>query len=314
MKKFLIKSFVLFIVGTIITSILFMKDTFAHSGGVPFVKINGQDTKIYTEEEFALINDAPIPSDIAPKNFLINQTISFEVDPEKLSYPKEVTDQATYSWNFGDGQTASGRKVEHNYSNMGSYVVDVEIDYGDLTRFDFYMGDSLPPVQSILIHILPDKDYKLPQPVVKINNQLPEIITTPISAATDSAMIIRNNLAIDLNNRLTFDPSYSIVGTAKIEKYQWDFGQGQGSSKKIDSYRYKLPQYYVTAILRVEDENGFFADTFVNIQNSGSNDENNPWAEELLGFLKIMGWAIPVTIILVVAGLLLRKKARKSTD
>lgn len=291
---------------------IFSKDTFAHLGGIPFVKVNGQETKIYTKEEYVTINDVSIPSDIAPENYLINQTISFEVDPEKLSYPKEVTDQATYTWNFGDGQKANGKKVEHSYSKMGSYVVDVQIDYGDLTRFDFYMGDNLPPSQIILLHIIPDKNYKLPQPVVKINNQLPEIITTPLSAATDSAMISRNNIVIDLNNKLTFDASDSIVGTTKIKKYQWDFGQGTEGTKKIDTYRYKLPQYYATAILRVEDENGFLADTFVDIQNSGLNEENNPWLEELWGSLKLIG-IIFATFIVGIIGILLWKKTRNSS-
>ncbi len=314
MKNSLTKNLVLIATGILITLNLFSSKTLAHSGGVPFVKINGQDTKIYTKEEYALINDVPIPSDIAPENFLINQTISFEVDPEKLSYPKEVTDQATYTWSFGDGQQANGKKVEHTYSKMGSYVVDVQIDYGDLTRFDFYMGDSLPPTQSILVHILPDKDYKLPQPVVRINNQLPEIVTTASSAATGSAMISRNNLEIDLNNRLTFDATESKAGTTKIKKYQWDFGQGKEGTKKVDSYRYKLPQYYVTAILRVEDENGFFVDTFVDIQNSGLNEENNPGTEELWKFLKVMGGAILVTTITGIIGTLLWKKVKKGKD
>ncbi len=314
MKNSLSKSLLLITIGVIVTLNLFAKETFAHSGGIPFVKINGQDTKIYTKEEYASINGASIPSDIAPENFVINQTISFEVDPEKLSYPKEVTDQATYTWNFGDGQEVKGKKVEHSYSKMGSYAVNVQIDYGDLTRFDFYMGDSLPPTQSILVHILPDKEYKLPQPVVKINNQLPKIVTTASSAATNSATISRNNLEIDLNNRLTFDASDSKIGTTKIKKYQWDFGQGSEGTNKVDSYRYKLPQYYVTAILRVEDENGFFADTFVDIQNSGLNEENNPGAEELFKFLKVIGGAILVTIIIGIIGILLWKKTRKNKD
>lgn len=297
----------------LITSIglnLFSKEILAHSGGIPFVKMNGQETKVYTKEEFASIGDTPIPSDIAPENYLVNQTISFEVDPEKLPYPKEVLEQATYSWNFGDGREIRGNKVEHSYPKMGSYIVDVLIDYGDLSRFNYY-GDSPPPTQSIMVHILPNKDYKLPQPVIKINNQFPELVSMRSGFATDSAMITRNNFKTDLNNRLTFDASDSKSGTTKIKKYQWDFGQGTEGTKKTDTYRYKLPQYYVTAILRVEDENGYVVDTFVDLQNTGKNEENNPEVEELLKFLMVIGGAILITTTIGIGGTLLWKRMKK---
>lgn len=290
---------------------IFTRQVLGHSGGIPFVKINGQNTKVYTKEEFAYINDVPIPSDIAPENYLIGQKISFEVDPEKLSYPKEVTDQATYTWDFGDGFNIKGKKVEHSFAKKGTYTVNVEIDYGDLSRFGFFAGDSPPPYQSILVHIFPDSNYKLPQPVIKINDQLPEIISISSGSASDSAIISRNNLKFDLNNRLIFNASDSKPGTTKIVKYSWDFGQGEESSKETDTFRYKLPQYYVTAILRVEDENGFFADAFVDLQNSGKNEENNPELEESLKFIGMMTGTIFLTVVLGISGTILYKKLKK---
>lgn len=55
-----------------------------------------------------------------------------------ISYPDEVTfnadavfednpDNATFNWDFGDGNTAQGTTVTHTYSNLGTYTVEFEV-------------------------------------------------------------------------------------------------------------------------------------------------------------------------------------------
>lgn len=161
---------------------------------------------------------------------------------------------------------------------------------------------EVQPLQTAIINILPNKDYRLPEAIIKINNQIASGLTESTNVATDSGVasgfVPSNTFKIDLNNKLTFDAMGSKPGTTKIKKYRWDFGQEKESTKKVDTFSYKLPQFYISAVLRVEDENGYFSDTFVNIENSGLNEENNPEAEDGLKFLGVMAGAMLITAII----------------
>ena len=109
------------------------------------------------------------------------------------------------------------------------------------------------------------------------------------SSAVESEFMPTNTLKLDLNKNISFDASGSKAGTAKIKQYRWNFGQNnKESNNMIDSNRYKLPLTYVPVVLRVEDDNGFYTDTFVNLENTGLNVENDPVGDNGLRFLGIM--------------------------
>lgn len=53
----------------------------------------------------------------------VNQPISYSVEPSGIG--EHLINSLSYQWNFGDGQSASGKEVSHVYSFPGKYVVTV---------------------------------------------------------------------------------------------------------------------------------------------------------------------------------------------
>lgn len=57
----------------------------------------------------------------------VNQTIPLRVSPSGIS--KAITDSLNYTWNFGDGETATGKEVSYRYAYPGTYVVTIRANY-----------------------------------------------------------------------------------------------------------------------------------------------------------------------------------------
>ena len=268
----------------------------AHVGGVPILKIDGKLTKAYFNSSFtSSVFDLPYNIDKAPEHYIVKKPLDFEIDTTTLPIPEDYIQDLDFIWDFGDGtgeqKIKQGIKNSHTYTKTGTYVVNVMLDASSL---DPNLG--LQQGQTVLINILPSNDYQLPKAVVKVNGQeVPENST--------------KSLSLDLNNRITFDALDSKQGSANIVEYRWDFGQGGKEGRnKITSYRFKLPQYFATVILRVKDENGYYSDFDVQLTNSGKNEKNNPEAEDIIKFVFIIGGAIVFTTIFGIVGTLLFKK------
>lgn len=251
--------------------IILPKAIYAHGGGsLLFVKIDGEETKTYFLEEASIISqNLIIPQDIAPENYRVGEQIKFEVDVSKLEDTKELE----VYWDFGDRSKGTGTSINHTYKKAGSYILRVDIDgYGEKSPI---------PSETVLINIVPNKEYQLPKAVIKVNDKL-------------GTKENYNILDFDLNNSLEFDGSVSKQGSASINKYSWDFGDDKSDSGKITRHQYELPQAFATVVLRVYDENGFFSDAFINIRNSGKNDPNS---------LKNINIIELIPIVLVVLGI-----------
>jgi PKD repeat protein len=303
-----------FALTTIITSLFFtlLMPVSAHRGGVPILKINGELVKIYFDTNFQdSVFDLAYDADKAPQNYVINQQLDFEIDLSKFPVPVEVLEKSTIIWDFGDGtgdKGANKSKITHTYTKTGTFTLQIWADPSTAGINDM----EIQPLQVAVINILPDNNYRLPEAVIKINGQIASGLTKSVmeatSSATPSSVLRPKSFEVDLNNTLTFDASDSKPGTAKIKRYRWSLGQGEEGNNIVESYRYKLPQYYISAVLRVEDENGYFSDTFVNIENSGLNEENNPDFDNAVKFLLIMGGAMLTVAILGIVGFKLFKK------
>ncbi len=260
----------------------------AHSAGYPpFFKIEGEIAETYPLSELGVFSTTlEVPQDTAPKNYVVGEKIPFEIDTEILNnvFPSEVAEKIKYKWDFGDGTKSEGTKKEYAYKKPGSYILTITADYHD---------PATPPqlIESVLIHILPNRDYKLPQAIIKANDK-------------KGTKEDYNIIDFDLNNRLHFDASESVASSSKIVKFTWDFGDDNSEEGKTATHQYQLPQAFATVILRVEDENGFFADAYVNIRNSGSNEPNNP----LFGGLEMIAGPILVAVIAGILGFFLRKR------
>lgn len=283
----------------------------AHSRGFPILKINDSLTKVYPIQSSSIEPYLGEDSDIAAENYLINQNLEFDFEASRsadmmeiLSWEEEKLEKVTYIWDFGDGTgelITNSPKNTHTYTKMGSYIMQISADFSQTG-----MGDTQPQlVQTTLIHVLPSKDYKLPEPVIKINDQAllkNNLILGNSPPATSSGSEFdrlrareTSDLALDFNKRLSFDASSSKAESSKIVQYQWDLGQGEVSKNKTASIKYKLPQYFTTAVLRVKDENGFIAEAAVDLRNSGSNEPSGFSIDEF----------ISPTVLIVLAQILL---------
>jgi len=218
------------------------------AGQPPFFLINGTYTGFYPVYVTSL-KDFILPQDTAPENYLVNQTLYFEIDSKMLPFPQSVIDKTTFSWDFGDGTKADGLTANHTYTKMGSFLLTVTADYGD-----YKDPNAQPILQAILLNIVPTKDYKLPKAIILVNGK----------------PVIDPNKSVPLSEEpITFDASSSIQGSAKITSILWDIGNGKSTDRSTFKYSFSDSQEtYIFPMLRVTDANGFINDTFVQLERS----------------------------------------------
>lgn len=235
-----------------------LSNAYAHGNGFPpFFLINGKDTILNPLQEVGVTATGfLLPQDFAPENYLVNQTINFEVDEKALETAiiPELLKKTKYTWDFGDGTIAEGLKNTHKYTQIGSYIL--------VLTLNIYEIEGAPPTQfmdSFLINVIPDKNYKdLPQAFIKVNGkQTDQPFKAPLEA--------------DFKKPVSFDSSSSKT-PSKVVSYNWDFGDGQTSTEQNPTHTYK-DQAVAIVILRVKDENGFISDAFVGVKNSSQSSK-----------------------------------------
>jgi subtilisin family serine protease len=127
------------------------------------------------------------------------------------------SDSLTYSWNFGDGNTATGSTVNNTYANDGSYTVTLTVSDGTDTGTDS---------QTVTVS-------------GSTSNQAPTASFT--SSCTDLGC--------------TFDGTGSSDSDGSIASYSWDFGDGNTASGSTASHSYTAGGTY-TVTLTVTDDAG----------------------------------------------------------
>ena len=146
-------------------------------------------------------------------------TVLFDASNSVPANPS--TTIVSYEWNFGDGDTASGRQVTHQF-DPGSHTVRLTIR--DATN---RTGTS-----SAVINVTPTAD------------PTPTFVFSPNPAR--------------LNEPVHFDASTSIAATGhRIVSYTWNFGDGavRTTSDPRTSYVYTIGRTYVVQ-LTVTDDTG----------------------------------------------------------
>ena len=129
----------------------------------------------------------------------------------------ENGDSLTYSWDFGDGQSASGVTVSHLYDTVGVYSVVLTVSDGS-------------------------KQDTAERTVTVTDGQ-------PISAFT-----IDNELGV-LPFTINVDASASVDPTGGVLTYDWDFGNGETADTMNASATYTAVGNYVVT-LTVSNSNG----------------------------------------------------------
>lgn len=228
---------------------LYTQVAYAHlAGQPPFFKINGEYALLYPVPLTSL-SDFPLPQDLAPARYLINESISFELDIKRLPAPPQVVEKTKFNWDFGDNTSAHGLLAKHTYSKMGSYILKI------------YADDSTTPspqlLESALINIVPAQDYPLPKAIILVDGK-------------ESTDPLTDILSFPFGKNIHFDAGKSYSKNAKIISYFWDFGDQTSSQEKETDHYYPKDLTQTFPLLRIKDSNGFISDNFIELQN-----ENN---------------------------------------
>ncbi|MCX6802778.1 MAG: PKD domain-containing protein, partial [Candidatus Diapherotrites archaeon] len=145
----------------------------------------------------------------------------------------------SYSWNFGDGSTGSGRKVSHTFNSAGEYSVSLTIKDDDGAS-----GTLAVPLQVL------DK-------AVKENLK-------PIA----SFELGNNYYYGAVPHKVSFDASQSYDPDGSIVSYRWDFGDNEsdeGEQKQVVSHTFTSAGTF-TAKLTVKDNSNAASTHSVSIQ------------------------------------------------
>lgn len=261
--------------------LVFPSSVSAHSfGQPPYFKVNGVYSNLYPVPTTSL-EDFNLPQDQTPDKYLVNVPINFEVDTARMSVPADIVAKTKFTWDFGDGATATGLTENHAYTKIGSYILSI------------HAQDSTVPTPQLLetaeLNIVPSKDYQLPQAIIKVNNQQSKDPLTDI-------------LNFKLDQSISFDGSLSNSPSGKIVSYTWDFGDQKSGDQVKMTHTYSDDLSQVFPVLRITDDQGFFADSFVEIKNNNQSIANptivptgqsgNKPASKSNGFVVILGLGI----------------------
>jgi PKD repeat protein len=139
----------------------------------------------------------------------------------------------TYSWNFGDGNTATGMATDHTYVEDGIYTVTLTVTDNE--------GATDTATTTI-----------------GVQNQSPE------------ASFIVSADTITLGESINFDGSESFDSDGTIVSYSWDFGDGNTATVVTTDHTYnKDGTYTVTLIVTDNDGDLSSSSTEITVQ-SGS--------------------------------------------
>jgi hypothetical protein len=221
-----------------------------------FFKINGQAPLPYLETRNSA-QDFPLPFFFSSQTILVNEAVDIEIDPKVLetasikAHNSTIPD-ATFIWDFGDGKRGSGIRNKHAYTKPGSYILSVYIQSK--------LFDEPKLYKTVLLHILPDKTYKLPKAVIEVNGKV---------VRENSRDVIKTSFLTPV--KLT--AIKSIAGTTELVEYVWDLSDRSVRKGAVLSHTFNKASYNAKPILRVRDANGFISDAYVEILNLDTTSE-----------------------------------------
>lgn len=181
----------------------------------------------YEESDFSTIVSVVVPA-TEPVAVIVTTSQTGEV-PFSLHFDgtSSTGTISTYSWAFGDGQTATGSTASHIYKSSGTYTAALTVEN----------ISGLSHQASIEIDVT--------EPAVP-----PE---DPI--ANPTAVISFSNAVGNVPFTVQFDGSDSTTGQPPIISYSWDFGDGAVAAGAAVTHTYSTPGTY-QAVLTVNDKAG----------------------------------------------------------
>lgn len=175
---------------------------------------SGAENSLDEDEVVIRINHAPT-AEAGPNVFTADNLVTFDAGTSSDA----DGDGLTYTWNFGDGATATGAQVAHTFSGGGTYPVVLTVSDGT--------GLSNGTDRDAL--------------TVTIN-------TPPVAIAGDDQRICTGDILV-LDGSKSEDPDGGVL------KYAWDFGDGTGSDIVNPTKTYRRGGVYPVT-LTVTDDSG----------------------------------------------------------
>ena len=162
-----------------------------------------------------------------------NPDASFTYSPESPEYDETVTFDASassdsdgtiasYSWDFDDGSTGTGKTTTHSYDSVGNYGVTLTVTDND-----------------------EQTDTALKEVIVISSGQ--EDITPPVASAG-------NDMNVKAGSKVTFSAAGSSDNVGVVS-YEWDFGDGTTGTGLTSTHTYETEGNY-TVSLTVTDAAG----------------------------------------------------------
>lgn len=161
------------------------------------------------------VNSAPLPI-ITAARITSNSKVTFSAEQSSDSESKLTS----FSWDFGDGNTGTGPRIEHTYSRTGEYRVTLKVNDGE------GLSNSIRTTEHILlINQYPNADF-----------------TAPIVTAPGQEFILDGSLSNDVDGLIT--------------SYQW-YNEGEliGTGAKLTTSLSKTGSANIS--LRVKDDSGY---------------------------------------------------------
>lgn len=228
---------------------------------------NSQAEVIYSDFSYKYIYDAEV---ITP-DICLNDTASFQiVASDSCTYANYFPAGTTFSWDFGDGATATGLNAVHQYTAPGTYAVQVIMTdtslCSDTTILTINVNDF--PTPDAPLDVIACQNYVLPSLSVggyftstggigpiSVGTNITTTQVIYVHAGIGSCTVensftvtINPDLAISLGNDLQVcEEDVSLTPGTGFTSYLWQDGSS-GSSYLASSYG----QYNVT----VTDSNG----------------------------------------------------------
>jgi len=175
-------------------------------------------------------NQWPIANFVySPQLPVINQAITFNASS---SYDSDGS-IVSYSWNFGDGTSATGIALQHTYTIPGNYSISLTVKDNN-------------NAQSMIIRIIP----VLAQPSNQ-TNQLPfsNFLYSP-----------QNPI---VNQLVTFDASLSYDPDGIITAYAWNFGDGATATGIITQHSFSAPGDYPVSLTVTDNSSAQYTQSTV---------------------------------------------------
>jgi PKD repeat protein len=175
-----------------------------------------EEENISPEPSIEVINVAKKSSDLVTVD--VNTTVIFSA----INSTDQDGSIKKYKWDFGDGSTGIGVKVQHTYEIFNTYTVTLEIEDND--------GSSASTQLAVKVNALPVAVIELEPPSILVN------------------------APVRLSGSGSYDPDWTLSGNG-IQSYLWEFGDGFTSNGMDTTHNYTAVGNYTITLTVWDNDN-----------------------------------------------------------